>query len=193
MESSTLLSCVIACLLISGSSAHHSSKYTWKDFKALGKSYGQLSAGMSGSEISGGDKKNHGGFMIAIYKDGSDYNIYYSGSIEVVEAGSPNGLGIFKGTKGSTGTLQFASLETWTNNTRTPKLKPLQSRVQFEYSVENIVKKTSTILAATGTLKALLDDMLANPKGYYAQVGTTKYTTGAVRGQFRGWKRRFGA
>ncbi|CAI7780839.1 unnamed protein product [Closterium sp. NIES-53] len=76
-----LLCAALFCLVLSGNAVpgrqlRHRSKYSWQDFAALGKFSGTLAAPMSGSQVSGGNKKDHGVIRMSIFSKDGDYNVY---------------------------------------------------------------------------------------------------------------------
>ncbi|GJP81597.1 hypothetical protein CLOP_g11740 [Closterium sp. NIES-67] len=100
-----LLCAALFCLVVTGNAVpgrqlHHRSKYTWKDFAALGQFAGTLATPMSGKQVSGGNKKDHGMIRMSVFKKDSDYNVYYNGKVDLKDSGYPTTVGIFKGAKG---------------------------------------------------------------------------------------------
>ncbi|GJP81327.1 hypothetical protein CLOP_g11493 [Closterium sp. NIES-67] len=114
-----LLCAALFCLVVTGNAVpgrqlHHRSKYTWKDFAALGQFAGTLATPMSGKQVSGGNKKDHGMIRMSVFKKDSDYNVYYNGKVDLKDSGYPTTVGIFKG--------QRARLERWRlTSLRTPR------------------------------------------------------------------------
>ncbi|CAI5975986.1 unnamed protein product [Closterium sp. NIES-65] len=162
-----LLCAALFCLVLNGNAVpgrqlRHRSKYSWRDFAALGKFSGTLAAPMSGSQVSGGNKKDHGVIRMSIFSKDGDYNVYYNGKADLKDSGYPTTVGIFKGKKGEAGTLafDFTADATWTNDTWNPVFPVFRQFVNhFDYSFEGIYEKASTKAAATGTLKDLIKAM----------------------------------
>ncbi|CAI5972197.1 unnamed protein product [Closterium sp. NIES-64] len=177
---------------VPGRQLRHRSKYSWRDFAALGKFSGTLAAPMSGSQVSGGNKKDHGVIRMSIFSKDGDYNVYYNGKADLKDSGYPTTVGIFKGKKGEAGTLafDFTADATWTNDTWNPVFPVFRQFVNhFDYSFEGIYEKASTKAAATGTLKDLIKAMFNDGAGsYYGLVTSAAHATGATRGQFLGFK-----
>ncbi|CAI5991624.1 unnamed protein product [Closterium sp. NIES-64] len=192
-----LLCAALFCLVLNGNAVpgrqlRHRSKYSWRDFAALGKFSGTLAAPMSGSQVSGGNKKDHGVIRMSIFSKDGDYNVYYNGKADLKDSGYPTTVGIFKGKKGEAGTLafDFTADATWTNDTWNPVFPVFRQFVNhFDYSFEGIYEKASTKAAATGTLKDLITAMFNDGAGsYYGLVTSAAHATGATRGQFLGFK-----
>ncbi|CAI5996164.1 unnamed protein product [Closterium sp. NIES-65] len=172
---------------VPGRQLRHRSKYSWRDFAALGKFSGTLAAPMSGSQVSGGNKKDHGVIRMSIFSKDGDYNVYYNGKADLKDSGYPTTVGIFKGKKGEAGTLafDFTADATWTNDTWNPVFPVFRQFVNhFDYSFEGIYEKASTKAAATGTLKDLIKAMFNDGAGsYYGMPCNTPWSRSDTRGQ----------
>lgn len=209
-----LLASVLALLVVScaarGGGGGGGGRGNWfrRGSRGLGTRVGALHARLNGTEVSAGDVNATGIVVLAIFKNGDDYNIRYGASIRLADPGAPDSLAINSGTAGDAGTtvLEFGVTATWQNLTWNGTRRDFRGRMRkaappkyfgfFKPSAKNVVGYTygfsgtwynaSTVTAADGvtTYKQLVDEMLAAPSGYFAIATTATYASGAARGQF---------